>query len=166
MNWAVENQKSKFTNLETGEFQLPDIQNAIKVGGSYDDNIPFDLYERLVKQVAKSLGTSEPKVEEFTISNVAVSEGLDLMSDCERGARLILDSIGLNDPTSMATIANYKVRCKGSSGTGVAASRAYPLFDEQPIHEDYNDEFISVEIDYVYKFYPTSIRGIFNTELS
>ena len=166
LNWAVENQKSKFTNLETGEFQLPNIQNAIKVGGSYDDNIPFDLYERLVKQVAKSLGASEPKVEEFTISNVNVNEGMDLMSNCERGARLILDSIGLNDPTSMATIANYKVMCKGGSGTGVAASRAYPLFNEQPIHEDYNDEFISVEIDYVYKFYPTSIRGIFNTELN
>ena len=166
LNWAVENQKSKFTNLETGEFQLPNIQNAIKVGGSYDDNVPFDLYERLVKQVAKSLGASEPKVEEFTISNVNVNEGMDLMSNCERGARLILDSIGLNDPTSMATIANYKVMCKGGSGTGVAASRAYPLFNEQPIHEDYNDEFISVEIDYVYKFYPTSIRGIFNTELN
>ena len=166
LNWAVENQKSKFTNLETGEFQLPDIQNAIKVGGSYDDNIPFDLYERLVKQVAKSLGASEPKIEEFNISNVNVNEGMDLMSNCERGARLILDSIGLNDPTSMATIANYKVMCKGNSGTGVAASRAHPFFGEQPDGEDYNDEFISVEIDYVYKFYPTTIRGIFNTELN
>ena len=178
LNWAVENQKSKFTNLETGEFQLPDIQNAIKVGGSYDDNIPFDLYERLAKQVAKSVGASEPKIEEFNISNVNVNEGMDLMSNCERGARLILDSIGLNDPTSMATIANYKVMCKSSNGIGVAASRAHPLFGEQPRIvdgvpdwstndvEDYNDEFVSVEIDYVYKFYPTSIRGIFNTELN
>lgn len=166
LNWAVENQKSKFTNLETGEFQLPVIQNAIKVGGSYDDNIPFDLYDRLAKQIAKSLGASEPKIEEFNISNVNVNEGMDLMSNCERGARLILDSIGLNDPTSMVTIANYKVMCKGNSGIGVAASRAHPFFGEQPDGEDYNDEFVSVEIDYVYKFYPTSIRGIFNTELN
>ena len=120
------------SNLETGEFQLPDIQNAIKVGGSYDDNIPFDLYERLAKQVAKSVGASEPKIEEFTISNVNVDEGMDLMSNCERGARLILDSVGLNDPTSMATIANYKVMCKSSNGIGVAASRANPFFGEQP----------------------------------
>ena len=166
LKWAAEAQKSKFTNLETGEFQLPDIQNAIKVGGSYDDNIPFELYKRLANKVANSFGESEPKIEEFTISDVTVNEGLDLMSNCERGARLILDQIGLNDPISAASIVNYKVMCKSSSGIGVAATRSNPYFGEQPDGEDYNDEFVSVEIDYMYKFYPTVMRGILKTEFN
>jgi len=162
LNWSAENQKSKFTNLETGEFELPDIKNAIRVGGSYEDNYAPELYNRLAKKVANSFGIKDEDVpnSNIYIESVTVDEGLDLMTPCERGARDIRNEIVTFD---MTRIADYKVICKNNGKTGIAHTRESGTED---FNEEFNEDFVAIEFNFKYEIYQNLIKGKLKTELN
>jgi hypothetical protein len=162
LSWSAENQKSKFTNLETGEFQLPEIKNAIRVGGSYEDNYAPDLYNRLAKKVANSFGIKDEDVptSNVYIQSVTVDEGLDLMSNCERISRNIRNEMVTFD---MTTIANYKIICKNNGKTGIAFTREGRIED---FNDEFNDEFVAIEFNLKYEIHENNIKGKLKTELN
>ena len=108
--------------METGEFQLPEIKNAIRVGGSYEDNYAPELYNRLAKKVANSFGIKDEYVptSNVYIKSVTVEEGMDLMTPCERTSRNIRNEMVSFDMTNLE---NYKTICKNNGKTGIAHSR-------------------------------------------
>lgn len=160
LSWSAENQKSKFTNLETGEFQLPNIIDVIRVGGSYEDNYAPELYNRLAKKVANSFGIKDIDVPDFHIEGVTVDEGLDLMTPCERGSRNIRNEIVTFD---MTRLTNYKIICKNNGKTGIAHSKESGTED---FNENFNDEFVAIEFNFKYEIYENVIKGKLKTPLN
>ena len=160
LSWSAENQKSKFTNLETGEFQLPEIKKAIRVGGSYEDNYAPDLYNRLANKVANSFGIKDIDVPSFHIEGVAVDEGLDLMTPCERTSRNIRNEIVSFD---MTRLTDYKIICKNNGKTGIAHSRQSGTED---FNEEFNEEFVAIEFNFKYEIYENLIKGKLKTPLN
>ena len=162
LSWSAENQKSKFTNLETGEFQLPNIIDAIRVGGSYEDNYAPDLYNRLAKKVANSFGIKDEDVptSNVYIKSVTVEEGMDLMTPCERTSRNIRNEMVSFDMTNLE---DYKTICKNNGKTGIAHSRKSGTED---FNEEFNEEFVAIEINLKYEIHENNIKGKLKTELN
>jgi len=152
LKWAVDNQRNKFMDIETKEFKLPKIENAIKVGGSYNDNISFELYNQLARGVAKSFGEELDKldIEHFYIEDTTVNEGADLITDCERKAREIISVSMLPDAGSLIGIKDYKIYCKKDGKTGLYSSKEeFSVRGQGGLgEEEYNDEFDRIEIEY------------------
>ena len=162
LSWSAENQKSKFTNLETGEFQLPNIIDAIRVGGSYEDNYAPDLYNRLAKKVANSFGIKDEDVPNstFYVKSVTVDEGLDLMTPCERDSRNIRNEMVSFDMTNLE---DYKIICKNNDKTGIAYTS---LNATEDFNDEFNDEFVAIEINLKYEIYENLIKGKLKTPLN
>ena len=164
LKWAAENQKSKFTNLETGEFQLPTIKKAIKVGGSYNDNYSSDLYERLAKQVANSFNIKDITIDNFEIEDVYIDEGLDLMTDCQRNSTTILNKIGFSGVSELVQILDYRVICKNNEKVGIASSRFNSFSGDTGGNPEFDDQYVAVEVDYKYEINEYKIKGKFKKD--
>jgi len=149
LKWAAENQRKKFINPETNEFQLPSIVNAIKVGGSYNDNVPFHLYADLVREVATTFGEDKNTIDvpRFHIDNISVNEGQDLSTECERRAGELTRQANFTDVNSLVVITDYNVYCKKDGKVGVYGNKSN-FVNNDGYNEEYNEDFDSIEVTY------------------
>jgi len=168
LKWAAENQTKKFINPETNDFQLPDIQNAIKVGGSYNDNIPFQLYADLATEVAKTFGKNKQDIdiENFHIQDVTVDQGQDLSTECERKAGEIIREANLTDVNSLITISDYNVYCKKDGKVGLYGNRADYNSSKDEYNEEFNEDFDRVEVLYSFGISTYYIKGKIKEDLT
>ena len=167
LKWAAENQRKKFINPETNDFQLPDIQKAIKVGGSYNDNIPFGLYADLAREVATTFGKDKSTIDvpEFFIEGVTVDEGQDLSTNCERRANEITRQANFTDVQSLVVITDYNVYCKKDGNVGVYGNKSN-FTNNDGYNEEYNEDFDSIEVMYSFGISTVYIKGKIKVDLT
>jgi len=167
LKWAAENQRKKFIDPETNDFQLPDIQKAIKVGGSYNDNIPFGLYADLAREVATTFGKDKSTIDvpEFFIEGVTVDEGQDLSTNCERRANEITRQANFTDVQSLVVITDYNVYCKKDGNVGVYGNKSN-FTTNDGYNEEYNEDFDSIEVMYSFGISTVYIKGKIKVDLT
>ena len=167
LKWAAENQRKKFINPETNEFQLPSIVNAIKVGGSYNDNVPFHLYADLVREVATTFGEDKNTIDvpRFHIDNISVNEGQDLSTECERRAGELTRQANFTDVNSLVVITDYNVYCKKDGKVGVYGNKSN-FVNNDGYNEEYNEDFDSIEVTYSFGIGMIYVKGKVKVDLT